>query len=322
MQTRQIKNTELVVSRACLGTMTFGSQVDRAAARRMVDCCLDRGVNFIDTANVYNQGESETILGEVLNDRRDRVILGSKVGIPLPSQPKAGVLSRGGVLRAVEDALRRLRTDWLDIYYLHQPDYSVPFEETLEAMACLVRSGKIRYVGASNCAGWQVCRMLWLSEKNGYPPIRVVQPLYNLLARGVEQELLPMCRDLGISAVAYNPLAGGLLTGKHCCNGPRSGTRFDGNQAYLDRYWNHVNLSAVAELAALAKACGRSPASLSLAWLLHHTSAECVILGASRSEQLEQNLTSVEEDSLPLDALAACDAVWHKVRGVSPEYNR
>jgi 1-deoxyxylulose-5-phosphate synthase len=322
MEKRKLKNTELVVSRACLGTMTFGSQVDRTTARRMVDCCLDRGVNFIDTANVYNQGESETILGEVLKNRRDQVTLASKVGIPLSGQPKAGVLSRGSILAAVEDTLRRLQTDWLDIYYLHQPDYSVPVGETLEVMDCLVRSGKIRYVGASNYAGWQVCRMLWLSDKNGFPPISVVQPLYNLLARRVEQEFLPMCGELNLSAVAYNPLAGGLLTGKHCCNGPLSGTRFDGNQAYLDRYWNQVNLSAVAELAALAKACGRSLASLSLAWLLHHTSAECLILGASRLEQLEQNLDSVEGQSLPLDAVAASDAVWRKVCGLSPEYNR
>lgn len=322
MHTVTLRHTDLTVSRACLGTMTFGGQTGQAEAERIVARCLDAGINFFDTANIYNQGRSEIILGKALGSRRKDVVLASKVRGKMGEGPDESGLSRRAIFRALEDSLRRLGTDYLDIYYLHQPDYDVPLEETLEAMDELVRQGKVRWPGSSNYASWQVVRMLWLAEKNGWRPAWVTQPMYNLLARGIEQEYLPMAREFGVSAVVYNPLAGGLLTGKHRPEAPLPGTRFDGNQLYLDRYWHPAYFDAVEKLGHVAAGAGRSLVSLALNWLLHHTAADCIILGASRLEQLDQNLAALEEGPLPAEAVAACDRVWDGLRGVTPKYNR
>src|SRR4030095_324427 len=166
MQTRTLGQTGLSVSPFTLGTMTIGSQVDEITARSMIDLCLERNVNFIDTANVYNNGTTETILGRILVGRRDKFVLASKVGIKMGEGAGEKGLSRAAIVKAIDESLRRLRTDYVDLYYLHQPDYAVPLEETLAAMDNLVRGGKVRFVGASNYASWQVCRMLWLAEKH------------------------------------------------------------------------------------------------------------------------------------------------------------
>ncbi|HXG12786.1 MAG TPA: aldo/keto reductase [Gemmataceae bacterium] len=322
MESRTLGRTGLTVSRVCLGTMTFGAQVDEAAAAAMVDYCLERGVSFIDTANVYNAGGSETILGKVLRGRRDQVVLATKVGLKMDEEPGGSGLSAAAIRRGIEDSLRRLQTDFVDLYYLHQPDYTVPLEESLGAMDRLVQEGKVRFVGASNYASWQVCRMLWLAERNGWQPVQVVQPMYNLIARSAEAEFLPMCRDFGLAVAAYNPLAGGLLTGKHTGAAPLAGTRFDRMPTYRDRYWHSANFDAVRELSAIARTAGRSLISLALGWLLHHTAADCVILGASSLEQLKENLAAAEEGPLAAETVAACDRVWKALRGVSPPYNR
>jgi aryl-alcohol dehydrogenase-like predicted oxidoreductase len=164
--------------------------------------------------------------------------------------------------------------------------------------------------------------MLCLAGGSKYKPAYVTQPMYNLLARGIEQEYLPMCKRFGVSTCVYNPLAGGLLTGKQQIGAPISGTRFDSNQMYLDRYWHPAYFEAVDELKKVADAAGRSLVSLALNWLLHHTATDCVILGASRLEQLKQNMTAISEGALTADTLAACDRVWQKLRGVTPQYNR
>ena len=322
MERVTLRHTDLAVSRACFGSMTFGSQVDEAAARRMVDLCFDSGINFFDTADVYNGGAAEVILGKTLQGRRDKVVLASKARFGASGAPAEAGLSRAALLSAVDDSLRRLGTDYLDLYYLHAPDYSVPIEETLEAMDRIVRAGKVRYPGTSNYAGWQVCRMHWISEKEGYRPPHVSQPVYNLLARGVEQEYLPMCKELGISTVAYSPLAAGLLTGKHRRDRPEPGTRFDGNPLYLDRYWHPACFDAVDQLDAVAREAGRSPASLALNWLLCHTAIDAAILGASSLDQLQDNLKCLDDGPLTPDVLAVCDRVWAGLRGVSPRYNR
>jgi 1-deoxyxylulose-5-phosphate synthase len=294
MDYRNLKGTDLRVSRLCLGTMTFGAQTDARAAAEMVDACLARGVNFFDTANIYNRGESESILGQALGGRRRDVILASKVRGRMGDAPDESGLSRAAIERAVEESLRRLQTDYLDLYYLHQPDYDVPLDETLAATDALVRAGKVRYVASSNYASWQVCRMLWLAERHAWQPPGVAQQMYNLLARGLEQEFLPMAAELGVSTVAYNPLAGGLLTGKHRREEIAPGTRFDGNAMYQDRYWHGENFDAVAELQAVAAEAGRSLVSLALTWLLHHTPTDAVILGASKLEQLTENLAACD----------------------------
>ncbi|MDQ6708698.1 MAG: aldo/keto reductase [Acidobacteriota bacterium] len=322
MQTRTLLHTDLTVSRACFGSMTFGSQVDETGARQIVDYCFDAGINFIDTANVYNKGASESIVGKCLKGRRDKVVLASKVRGKMGDGPDESGLSRKAILKNIEDSLRRLDTDYLDIYYLHQPDYDVPIDESLEAMEQLVKQGKVRYPASSNYSGWQVTQMLWLAEKNHRKPAWITQPMYNLLARGIEQEYLPMTREFGVSTCVYNPLAGGMLTGKQKRDAPESGTRFDNNQMYLDRYWHPAYFDAVDELQKIAEKAGRSMVSLALNWMLHHTPIDCVILGASRLQQLQDNVKAMDDGPLSPETLAACDAVWNKLRGVTPKYNR
>lgn len=323
METRTLGKTKLNVSRVCCGTMTFGAQAGEATAIEMIGTCLDHGINFFDTANVYNQGASETILGKALKGRRDRIVLASKVGGKMGPVPDQSGLSREAIRRGVEDSLRRLQSDFLDLCYLHWPDYTVPVGESLDAMAQLVREGKVRHIGASNYASWQICRMIGLAETKGLPPIGVTQPMFNLLTRGIEQELLPMCREFGVATVVYNPLAGGLLTGKQEFEAPLPGTRFDLMKNYVDRYWHEANFTALQELASIARDANRSLVSLALNWLLHHSPVDCLVLGASRLAQLQENLRAIEEDgALSAEAVAACDLVWARLRGPSPKYNR
>lgn len=322
METRTLAHTDLTVSRACFGTMTFGSQVDEPGAQRILDFCLDNGINFIDTANVYNGGESERITGKCLKGRRQKAILASKVRGKMGDGPDESGLSSRAILKAIDESLRRLQTDYLDLYYLHQPDYAVPIDESLEAMEQLVRAGKVRNPASSNYSGWQVTQMLWLAEKHGRKPARITQPMYNLLARGIEGEYLPMTREFGVSTCVYNPLAGGLLTGKQHRDQPIGGTRFDNNQMYLDRYWHPAYFDAVDQLKKIAEQAGRPLVSIALNWLLHHTSIDCVILGASRLEQLQDNVKMMSDGPLTQDTLDACDRVWQNLRGVTPKYNR
>jgi aryl-alcohol dehydrogenase-like predicted oxidoreductase len=322
MDTRTLSGTGLTVSRACFGTMTFGIQNDQAAATRLIDLCFDRGVNFFDTANVYSGGAAETMLGHALKGRRDRVILASKVRGKMGDEPDESGLSRAAILKAIDESLTRLQTDYLDIYYLHAPDWEVPIEETLEAMDTLERAGKVRYPATSNYAGWQVCQMHCIAGRKGYHPPVIAQPMYNLLARGIEQEYLAMSKEFGISNMAYNPLAGGLLTGKQKRERPLPGTRFDRVPMYLERYWHPAYFDAVDELRAAADRAGRSLVDFALNWLLHHTSTTCAILGASSEAQLAENLDVFEEGPLSLDLLAAAEEVWQKLRGITPKYNR
>jgi len=322
MKLRQLGRSNLNVSPVALGTMTFGAQTDEPTARSMIDLCLERGVNFLDTANVYNGGTTEEILGRILSGRRDRFVLASKVGIKNDQLlPEAG-LSRASILTAIDNSLRRLKTNYIDLYYLHQPDYTVPLEETLAVMDELLRAGKVRVVGVSNYASWQVCKMLWLAERNGWQRIEAVQPMYNLIARGIEQELIPACAEFQVGIVPYNPLAGGLLTGKHQQQAPIPGTRFDRMPFYRDRYWNAVNFEAVQRLSEIAQSAGRSLTRLSLTWLLQQPQVTSVILGASRLEHLKDNLAALDEQPLSAETLAACDEVWASLRGVTPKYNR
>jgi aryl-alcohol dehydrogenase-like predicted oxidoreductase len=322
MDSVRLSGTDLTVSRLCFGNMTFGSQTDEHAGARMIDFCFDRGINFLDTANIYNKGASEEMLGKILAGRRSRVVLATKVrGVMGPDADQKG-LSRPAICRAIEESLRRLQTDYVDLYYLHQPDYDVRIEETMEAVQRLVEQGKVRYPAISNYSSWQTVQMISLAEKNHWNAPRVAQQMYNPVARGLEQEFIPMAKDFGVSIVAYNPLAGGMLTGKQSREAPIAGTRFDNNQMYLDRYWHDAYFDAVEELRKIAEDAGRSMVSLSLNWLLHHTVTACVILGASRFEHLEQNVRAAQEGPLSAETLERCDAMWSKLRGPTPKYNR
>jgi aryl-alcohol dehydrogenase (NADP+) len=318
----KLKGTDLEVSQPCFGTMTFGKPVDQATANRMLDRCLDEGINFVDTANVYQTGLAESMLGEAMRGKRDKLIVATKVRGKMGNGSDESGLSKRAILRAVEDSLQRLRTDYVDLYYLHQPDSAVPIEETLSAMEELVKQGKIRYPGTSNYSGWQVCELLWIAKTNGYRPACVSQPMYNLLARGIEQEYLPMAKKYAVTVVAYNPLAGGLLTGKHSQAAISPGTRFDNNSMYQDRYWHSRNFAAVDRLKRISEGAGRSLVDVALCWLLHHTQTDCVLLGATRMEQLEQNLAACEKGPLPSAVLQVCDETWAELRGPVPIYNR
>src|ERR1051326_1581349 len=224
METRKLLHTGLEVPRVCFGTMTFGGQPDEAAAGRILDLCFDRGVNFFDTANAYTDGRSETILGKLLKGRRNRSILASKVGSKTPETADKPRLTKKLILSHIDASLERLQTDYLDLYYLHMPDYATPIEESLDAVDTVVRAGKVRYPAISNYAAWQVAQIHCLSEKKGYRAPAVSQPMYNLLARGIEEEYVGFCKEFGVSMIVYNPLAGGLLTGKQHRERPLAGT--------------------------------------------------------------------------------------------------
>ena len=316
-------HTELRVSRICMGTMTFGSQAGLSESQRIVDRCLDAGINFFDTANVYNQGKSEEIVGKVLGSRRSDIVLASKAFGVMGDPAEYSGLSRAAIRKAIEASLRRLGTDYLDIYYLHQPDRDTPIEETLAAMDELRKEGKIRYWATSNYSAWQICEMHWICEKEGYQKPRFAQPMYNLVARGIEQEYLALTQRMEITNVCYNPLAGGMLTGKQKVNSePLPGTRFDGNQMYLKRYWHAEYFEAVEKLGEVAREAGLTPVQLALRWILQQPGAHCVILGASSLEQLEENLRAMETPALSSEQLEACDLVWQRLHGPTPIYNR
>jgi aryl-alcohol dehydrogenase-like predicted oxidoreductase len=322
IERRKLKHTDLEVSRFCFGTMTLGKPLDQAGTNEVINRCLDAGINFFDTANMYNAGVAETLLGEALKGHRDKIVLASKVFFKMGDGPEQHGLSRHAILRAVDESLRRLQTNHLDIYYLHAPDHTVPIEESLEAMNSLVKQGKVRYVASSNYASWEVVQMLWVAKERGWQAPYISQPMYNLLARGIEQEYLAMCKEFGVSTVVYNPLAGGLLTGKHRQEAVIPGTRFDKNKLYQDRYWHTQYFNAVERLREIAKNAGRSLISMSLNWLQHHTASDVIILGASSMAQLNENLSAIDDGPLPEDILKACDQVWQDLRGPLPVYNR
>jgi len=323
MDYRTLSGTDLTVSRLCFGTLTFGSSMDESAAAKSVDRCIDAGINFFDTANVYNKGAAETILGKALSGRRQKVIVATKVGFKTGVGHHEGGLSRAALHNSLEASLRRLQTDYVDLYYLHLPDYAVPIEETLAAMDEAVRAGKVRYPAVSNYAAWQVCEIHWIAEKNRFKPPCVSQPMYNVLTRGIEEEYLAFCKRFNVGVVPYNPLAGGLLAGKQSKQrGPVPGTRFDGNKLYLDRYWHDDYFAAVEELAGIAHEAGKTLVELAFQWLLNQTQVDSIILGASRLEQLEENLNACQTVALDEPLLARCDEVWKRLRGITPKYNR
>jgi len=322
MEFRKLGNTNLKVSRISLGSMTFGSQVDEAEAIEIVDHSLQAGINFFDTANVYNMGESERILGKALKGRRHQVVLATKAGLKMGAEPDDVGLSRPAIRKAIDESLKRLGTDYVDLYYLHAPDWNTRIEETLETLNALTVEGKVRYPATSNYTSWQVLQMLWYCENHSCVPPTVSQPMYNILTRGIEQEYLTFCREYAIAVIAYNPLAGGLLTGKHSMQiPPLQGTRFDGNELYQKRYWHAKYFEAVARLKEVAQKAGMSLPSLAFRWLLGRP-VDSILLGISNRAQLEQNITACEGSVLNEEILQACDAVWEELRGVTPKYNR
>ncbi|CAN7364155.1 aldo/keto reductase [Phenylobacterium sp. LjRoot225] len=320
--------TGLSVSRLCLGTMTFGLQCDEAQSFAILDAAAEGGVDFIDTADVYplggdltSVGRTEEIVGKWLSGRRHRHVLATKcVGRTGPDPWDQG-MSRKHVLDAIDASLRRLGTDYVDLYQLHAYDSTTPLDEALEALDAVVRSGKARYVGVSNWPAHKVARALGRAELKSLAPIVSVQPRYNLLFRSFERDLLPMCAEEGIAVIPYNPLAGGFLTGKHTAGPAAEGTRFTLGKAgamYQDRYWHDRQFEAVEALRGLAADAGVSLATLAVGWVLANPAVTSPIIGASKPEQLADSLIAARAP-LPDDLKARLDALTSEWRAVDAE---
>ena len=306
----RLGRTGLSVSRLCLGTMTFGLQCDEPASVAVLDRAAAGGITFLDTADVYpvgggleTVGRTEEIVGRWLEGRRQDFVVATKCVGAMSARPWDRGASRKHILDAIDGSLRRLRTDYVDLYQLHHWDAQTPIDESLRALDDVVRAGKARYVGCSNFHAYQVARALGRSETLNLTRFDSVQPRYNLLFRQIERELLPLCREEGIGVIPYNPLAGGFLSGKHRRDaGPTAGTRFTlGNAAerYQDRYWHEREFETVEALRPLAAEAGMPLARLAVAWMLAEPAITSPIVGASRPEQLDDVLPATEK---PLDA--------------------
>lgn len=317
-----LPGTGLKVSALSLGTMMFGSQTSEADSLAIMEYARGRGVNFWDTANVYNQGESERIVGLALRGCRDEIFLATKVSGKMGSNPFDAGLNRRNIKKAADASLKRLNTDYIDLYYLHSPDHETELEETLEAMSELVVSGKIHYIGVSNYSAWLIADMLAICDKRGYVAPIISQNVYNLITRGVEAELVPFLLKHKLGMAAYNPIAGGLLAGKHKPGKPADDTRFGMNKIYLDRYWSDENFAATEKLMEIAKAEGISILELALRWCVTRPSVSSMICGVSKLAQLEQNIAAFDGPALSAGALEACDGVWRSLAGARFSYYR
>jgi aryl-alcohol dehydrogenase-like predicted oxidoreductase len=306
MQYRQFGRTGLTVSRLCLGTMTFGLQTEEAASHRILDTAVDAGVNFIDTANVYPlgggeslAGRTEEIIGSWLKGKRERFIVATKaVGKVGPAAWDQGA-SRKHLLDAIDASLRRLGTDYVDLYQLHSDDPKTPLDETLEALDVIVRSGKARYIGVSNFFAYRLARALGRSDVLRVARFVSVQPRYNLLFRQIERELLPLAAEEQLAVMPYNPLAGGLLTGKHRHDVKPSEGRFtealgEAGARYQERYWHEREFETIEQLKSIVAPSGESLTKVSLAWVLANPLITSAIIGASRAEQLTDTFAAAD----------------------------
>lgn len=298
----------LSVSRLAFGTMTFGKEADRPTARLLFDRCRAAGINLFDCANVYNDGASEEILGELIRDCRDEVIVTSKAGFGGGDNPNARGTSRYHLARTVEASLRRLATDRIDIFFLHRFDPSTPLEESLEALDIEVRRGRILYVGLSNFAAWQVATALGVAALRGLSAPAVIQPMYSLIRRQAEVELLPLAAAAGLGVVSYSPLASGMLTGKYSGGARPAGSRLAWHSRHRERYSLASDLQIADRLGAYAAERGTHPVTLALAWVASHPALTAPLIGARSLEQLEPALAAgelilTEEERAEISAL-------------------
>jgi len=289
MHKRRLGSSTLEVSVVGLGGNNFGGRIDLAASRSVVDRALALGVNLIDTADTYgNRGGSETVLGEILGARRKSIVLASKFGLPMDEAGRLRGASRGYIMQAVEASLRRLRTDWIDLYQLHRPDAQTPIEETLRALDDLVRAGKVRYIGCSNYSAAQVVEAQWAARHFGLNAFVSCQDEYSLLRRNLDKEALPAMERYGLGLLPYFPLASGLLTGKHRRGAAAAGTRLATPQ--FSQFMNDKNFDIVEKLEAFVKARGHSLTELAFSWLAARPTVASVIAGATKPEQIEANV--------------------------------
>jgi aryl-alcohol dehydrogenase-like predicted oxidoreductase len=304
---RQLGRSGLRVSLVGLGTNNFGTRLDRAASARVIDAAIEAGITLFDTADVYgNRGGSETILGEVLGARRGRIVLATKFATPLDD---AGILrgaSRRYIIQALEASLRRLKTEWIDLYQLHRPDPSTPIDETLRALDDAIRAGKVRYIGASNLPAWQVVQAQHVARELGLERFISSQDEYSLLRRDAERELIPALSAYGIGLLPYFPLANGLLTGKYRVGeAAPAGSRLAGNTGLAQRYLTARDLQAAERLSTFARELGHTPVELAFAWLAAQPTVASIIAGASTPEQVVQNRAAISWRLTPDEILEA-----------------
>jgi len=298
MKYKNLGKSGVKVSSLCMGTMTFGNEADKATSKKLYSACRNAGINFFDCANGYAGGESEKILGKLIKAHRDEVLITSKAYFPKGEDINARGLSRFHLTKALEGSLKRLGTDYIDLYYLHHFDEQTPLEETLSTLNDFVRQGKVLYTGISNFAAWQVMKAAAINDRRNYAPAACIQPMYNLLKRQCESELLPMAQDQGLGVFPYSPLAGGLLTGKYQNRKPKA-ARFNTNKMYQNRYKEERQENTVQSFLAFAKSNDYHPVSLAIAWAGGHPAVTAPIIGARNLTQLKPalNASKIEMNS-------------------------
>jgi len=322
MEYRSLGRTGVQLSALSLGSMLFGTTTPAAEAGRLIDMALDRGINSLDTANVYGRGASEEAMRAALarNGRRDRVVLASKVHARMDDDdPNAAGNSRRHVIDQCHATLKRLGVDHLDVYYVHRPSTEVPIDETLRALTDLVHEGSVRYIGASSFAAWQHLEGLWAAKELGLERFVVEQTPYHLLDRRVERELLPMAASYGTGIMVWSPLAGGMLTGKYRDGGSAGGRLAGDDSDWVRRHFVPAAFAVVDELAALAAAKDCTPTQLALAWTLARPEVSSIVLGARTPEQLEDQLTALDVRLDPTD-IARLDAASPPGGAIVPYY--
>ena len=309
MEYRRLGRAGLKVSEICLGTMTFGNGADQAGASRMVDTALAVGVNFFDTANAYVGGVSEMMLGEAIKGKRHDAVIASKFFNPMGHRPNDSGMSRLHIKQQIEGSLKRLQTDYIDLYYIHHVDHQTPLEEMLRALDDLVRQGKILYTACSNYEAWRLMEALWLSEVNGWEKFVAYQPQYSLVVRDIDEELVPVCELKGLGVVAWSPLAGGYLAGKYTPGSLKvQGTRSSEGWGFNSRFFAANHGDILQTLLDTSKELARSPAQVALRWVIDQPFMTSAIVGARNAEQLEETLM-VGSWKLPATAIEKLNKV-------------
>lgn len=317
-----IPGTDLEFAYAVAGTMMFGKRADEAESKRIVDVALEHGINCFDTADFYQQGESERILGRALKGRRDRCLVATKVGYGHDEDGNEEGTSRKAILSAIDRSLANLGMDYVDLYYLHRPDYEAPIEETLVAMDEVIRAGKVRYFALSNFGAWQSYEVLRLCDQNGWPRPAMTQMVYNLLLRQIKYEYLPFCKKHALHLTVYNPLAGGLLTGKYASLGDeQAGGRFVDSEMYRNRYWSKRFLSGMLRLKGLADELGLSLTHLALNRIAQQDEADSMLLGPSNAAQLLDCLAA-GETTIPEEGMQKVEDFLKEFDGTDASYAR
>lgn len=293
MEYRRLGNSGLKVSAVGLGGNNFGWWADEQTSIPVIHHAIDLGINFLDTADVYARGQSEEFIGKAIKGKRTNLIIATKFANQMGDDPNERGGSRRYIIQAVDASLKRLQTDYIDLYQMHIPDPTTPMGETLRALDDLIRAGKVRYIGCSNFAAWQMCEAIWISRTNTFSTFISTQPMYNLLSRGIERELVPCCQHYGIGIIPYSPLASGYLTGKYRQGEtPPEGTRLSGSDPRFQRVFNEANWNKLGKLESWAKEHNHTVGELAIAWLLAKPMVSTVIAGARKNEQVDANVAA------------------------------